>query len=179
MDGLQTAEESSSETSDDDGEEAPSTSGMSPQALDGGRDDMELAAGSSHHCPGASVPSAASRSPEPPPTPGTGSGHTVSAGRCARLEQSSAESRVDETMAVETEKSQEERGTEGEEPKEDEATGPGATRELKQLEMAGRDRAVEAAPGEGRESAPLASLEGSQSGSTVSSLGVHVQSQAA
>lgn len=166
MDGLQTAEESSSETSDDDGEEAPSTSGMSPQALDGGRDDMELAAGSSHHCPGASVPSAASQSPEPPPTPGTGSGHAVSAGRCARLGQSSAEGRVDETMAVETEKSQEERGTEGEEPKEDEAAGPGVTGELKQLEMAGRDRAAEAAPGEGRESAPLASLEGSQSGST-------------
>ena len=68
--------------------------------------------------------------------------------------QSSAKDRVDGMMAMDMEKSQEERGEEGEEPREEEGTGPGVTRELQQVEMPSGDRAAEAAPGDGGGSAP-------------------------
>ena len=41
-----------------------------------------------------------------------------------------------------------------EEPREEEGTGPGVTRELQQVEMPSGDRAAEAAPGDGGGSAP-------------------------
>ncbi|EFB29652.1 hypothetical protein PANDA_016438, partial [Ailuropoda melanoleuca] len=169
MEGLETAEESSSETSDDDREEAPSTSGTSSHAADSGLGGAESAAGSPHCCPGLGVASTASCSPEPLPAPGTASGCAVSADVCAESGQISAEGLVNRTMATEPEKSREEgRGAEGEEPAGEETAGAGRTPETEPEaeEVADGDRAAEAAPGEAGASEPAARLEGSQSGNT-------------
>ncbi|XP_064450532.1 splicing regulator SDE2 isoform X2 [Mirounga angustirostris] len=165
MEGLETAEESSSETSDDDWEEAPSTSGMSSHAADNGLDGVELAAGCPCHCPGAAVASAASQSLEPLLAPGPGSACAVSADVCAKSGQISAQCRVDRTVATETENGQEEEGgAEGEEPTEEEAAGMGPAQEPEA--EADEDRAAEATPGEAGGSAPTTRLEGSPSGNT-------------
>ncbi|XP_032249864.1 replication stress response regulator SDE2 [Phoca vitulina] len=165
MEGLETAEESSSETSDDDWEEAPSTSGMSSHAADNGLDGVEPAAGCPCHCPGAAVASAASQSLEPLLAPGPGSVCAVSADVCAESGQISAQCRVDRTVATETENGQEEEGgAEGEEPTEEEAAGMGPAQEP-EAEADG-DRAAEATPGEAGGSAPATRLEGSPSGNT-------------
>ncbi|XP_027967621.1 replication stress response regulator SDE2 [Eumetopias jubatus] len=162
MEGLETAEESSSETSDDDRAGAPSASGMSSHAADNGLDGVEPAAGCSRPCPGAAMARAASQSPEPVPAPGPGSVCAVSADVCdvcAESGQISAQGHVGRTVATE-----EERGPEGEEPTEEEATGTGPAQEPKA--EADADRAAEAAPGEAGGSAPAARLEGSPSGNT-------------
>lgn len=180
MEGLETAEESSSETSDDDQEEGPSTSGTSLHAADNGLDSAKPAARSPHRHPGTGTASMAFRSLEPLPAPGTGSGHAVSPALCAKSGQTSVEGCEDRTVATETEESREEEGgAEGKEPTEEGATESGLTQkpELEPKEAADGARATEATPGETGGSVPTAGLEGGPSGSTVSRLGVHVQSQ--
>ncbi|XP_025782038.1 replication stress response regulator SDE2 [Puma concolor] len=105
--GLETAEESSSETSDGDGEEAPGTSGVSFHTPRNG-DGAEAAAESAGSCPRAGVRAADSRPPEPPQAPGPGSGCAVSAD--AGPGRTSAWGREQGTVAVETEKSLEQGG---------------------------------------------------------------------
>ncbi|XP_032694646.1 replication stress response regulator SDE2 [Lontra canadensis] len=171
MEGLETAEESSSETSDDDWEEGPSTSGTSLHAADNGLDGAKPAARSPHRHPGTGMASVAFRSPEPLPAPGTGSGHSVSPAVCATSGQTSVEGCEDRTVATETEESwEEEGGAEGKESTEEEATEAGLTQEpepeLEPEEAADGARAAEATPGETGGSVPTAGLEGGPSGST-------------
>ena len=166
--GLETAEESSSETSDGDGEEAPGTSGVSfhtPRNSDG----AEAAAESAGGCPRAGVRAVDSRPPEPPQAPGPGSGCAGSAD--AGPGRTSAGGHERGTVAVETEKSLEQGGAGGEEPAEEGAAGAGPTEESQAQAREATDTAAEVAPGECGGSAPVTKPEDGRSGNSVSDLG--------
>uniref|UniRef100_A0A8C8WSW7 SDE2 telomere maintenance homolog n=1 Tax=Panthera leo TaxID=9689 RepID=A0A8C8WSW7_PANLE len=158
--GLETAEESSSETSDGDGEEAPGTSGVSFHTPRNG-DGAEAAAESAGSCPRAGVQAADSR---PPQAPGPGSGCAVSAD--AGPGRTSAGGREQGTVAVETEKSLEQGGAGGEEPAEEGAAGAGPTEETQAQTQEATDPAAEVAPGECGGSAPVTKPEDGRSGNT-------------
>ncbi|XP_042781249.1 replication stress response regulator SDE2 isoform X2 [Panthera leo] len=158
--GLETAEESSSETSDGDGEEAPGTSGVSFHTPRNG-DGAEAAAESAGSCPRAGVQAADSR---PPQAPGPGSGCAVSAD--AGPGRTSAGGREQGTVAVETEKSLEQGGAGGEEPAEEGAAGAGPTEETQAQTPEATDPAAEVAPGECGGSAPVTKPEDGRSGNT-------------
>lgn len=164
--GLETAEESSSETSDGDGEEAPSTSGVNFHTPRNGNG-AEAAAESAGSCPRAGVRAADSRPPEPPQTPGPGSGCGVSAD--AGPGRTSPGGRKQGTVAVETEKSLEQGGAGGEEPAEEGAARAGPTEETQAQEAT--DAAAEVVPGECGGSAPETKPEDGQSGNSVSDWG--------
>ncbi|XP_030158106.1 replication stress response regulator SDE2 isoform X2 [Lynx canadensis] len=159
--GLETAEESSSETSDGDGEEAPGTSGVNFHTPRNG-DGAEAAAESAGSCPRAGVRAADSRPPEPPQAPGPGSGCAVSAD--AGPGRTSAGGREQGTVPVETEKSLEQGGAGGEEPAEEGAAGAGPTEESQAREAT--DTAAEVAPGECGGSAPVTKPEDGRSGNS-------------
>ncbi|KAF0873870.1 SDE2 protein, partial [Crocuta crocuta] len=169
MEGLETAESSSSETSDDDGEAAPSTSGTSSRAPTSSGGGAEPAADSAGSSPRTGVQGADSRPPEPPQAPGTRSGCASSAD--PEPGRTSTGGCVQATIAVETEKSQEERGAGGEEPAEEGATGAGLTEETEAQDVTDGDTAAQAAPGEGGGSVPVTKPEDGPSGNTVSNSG--------
>ncbi|XP_029790761.1 replication stress response regulator SDE2 [Suricata suricatta] len=157
MEGLETADESSSETSDDDEQDAPSSSGTRFHArihCGGGAEPAADSAGSSLR---TGVQDADSRSPEPPQAPGTGPGHTIFAD--PEPGQTSAGARVQATVAVETEKSQEEREPGGEEATEEGAARAGLTEETEAQEVADGDTAAKAAAREGAGSVPVTKPE--------------------
>lgn len=166
MEGLEIVEESSSESSDDDSEEAPSTSGMSFHVPKNDSDGIDVAAefpSSSQRAPGLSTDWSSSEKPQ---TPVTGSGNGISEDSCIELGATSPHAYVERKTATETEKAQERKEAESEEPTEGEAAGAGLNKEEETKKMTDGDRAVKVAPGEGRESIPVATLEGSQPGST-------------
>ena len=166
--GLETAEESSSETSDGDGEEAPGTSGVSFHTPRNG-DGAEAAAESAGSCPRVGVRAVDSRPPEPPQAPGPGCGCVGSAD--AGPGRTSAGGREQGTVAVETEKSLEQGGAGGEEPAEEGAAGAGPTEESQAQAREATDTAAEVAPGECGGSAPVTKPEDGRSGNLVSDLG--------
>ncbi|XP_002717526.3 splicing regulator SDE2 [Oryctolagus cuniculus] len=157
MEGLETAEGSSSESSDADSEEGPSTSGMSSCAPKDSSDGVEVAAAFPSDSQRARVLSA----PEELQVPVPDSGKAVSEDLRAELGEKSVQEHVEREMAVETE---EEKGrkAENQEPTEGEAAGT--------KEMTEGDGAAKVASGEDTDSvsiANIAKLEESQSANTV------------
>lgn len=166
MEGLETVEGSSSESSDSDSEEAPSTSGMSFHVPKHDSDGVEMAAefpSSSQRAPGLRTDCS---SPEKLQTPVTGSGNGISEDSCAELGEIPTQAYVERKMATEREKTQEEKEAERKEPTERKAAGTGLHEEKETKEMTDGEKAANVVPGEDRENIPDAKLEGSQSGNT-------------
>ncbi|XP_058921750.1 splicing regulator SDE2 isoform X1 [Kogia breviceps] len=166
MEGLETAEGSGSESSDDDSAEAPSTSGMSFHVPKNGSDGVEMAAEFPSSSQQARVLSADSRSREKLQTPVTDSGNGISEDLYAELGEASTQEYMERKMAIETEKTQEKNEAESKELLEKEAAGVGLNKEQETKEMTDGERAAKGAPGEDRENILVAKLEDSQSGNT-------------
>ncbi|MBW04858.1 Protein SDE2, partial [Eschrichtius robustus] len=166
MEGLETAEGSGSESSDNDSAEAPSTSGMSFHVPQNGSDGVEMAAEFPSSSQQARVLSADSGSREKLQTPVTDSGNDISEDLSAELGEASTQEYMERKMAIETEKTQEKNEAESKEPLEKEAAGVGLNKEQETKEMTDGERAAKGAPGEDRENIPVAKLEESQSGNT-------------
>ncbi|KAG5202212.1 hypothetical protein R6Z07M_011437 [Ovis aries] len=164
MEGLGTAEGSSSENSDDDSEEAPSTSGTSFHVSQNGCDGVDRAAEIPSSSQQARVLSTDCRSPEEPQSPLTDSGNSISEDLCAELGETPAQEYMGRKRAVETENTQEKKEAEGKEPLEKEAAGVGQNTEQETKEMADGERAAKGAPGEDRQNIAVAKLEARQSG---------------
>ncbi|XP_057584906.1 splicing regulator SDE2 [Hippopotamus amphibius kiboko] len=166
MEGLEAAEGSSSESSDDDSAEAPSTSGMSFRVPQNGSDGVEMAAEFPNSSQWARVLNTDSRSQEKLQTPVTDFGNGISEDLCAELGEASTQEYMERKMAVETEKTQEKEESQSKEPLEKEAAGIGLNKEQETKEMANGEGAAHGAPGEERENIPVARLEEGQSGNT-------------
>nr|XP_017524724.2 replication stress response regulator SDE2 isoform X1 [Manis javanica] len=171
LEGLETAEGSSTESSDDDSDEAPSTSGMRFHGPKTGSDSVEMAFKLPSSSQKAVVWSTDSRSLEELRTPEADPGNSISEDLCAELGETSARDIVERKMALETQKTQEEEEAERKEPIEKEVAGTGLNKEQETKEMTNGERAAKVAPGEGGENTPVAKLEESQSGNTVSNFG--------
>lgn len=171
MEGLETVEGSGSESSDDDSEEAPSTSGMSFPVPKNGSDGVEVAVEFPSGSQRARVLSTDCRSPEKLQSPVADSGNGISEALCAQLGETSTEECVERKVAAETEKTQDKKEAESSGPVEKEAAGAGLNKEKETKEMTDGERVAKAAPGEDRENIPVAKLEESQSGRTVSNFG--------
>lgn len=165
MEGLETAEGSSSESSDDD-REVPSTSGMSFSTPKNGRDNVEMT---------AEFPSSSQREEELSTVPGlseqvqspaTGPGKCTSEDSCAGVEETSAEEHSGRKTARETETKEREKA-ECQEPTERGAAGAGLSKDKETKEITDGEMAAKVAPGEDRENVSIAKLEESQSGNTV------------
>uniref|UniRef100_A0A8D1NQS2 Replication stress response regulator SDE2 n=1 Tax=Sus scrofa TaxID=9823 RepID=A0A8D1NQS2_PIG len=168
MDGLETAEGSSSESSDEDSEEAPGSSGVSFPVPPHGSDGVAMAAKLPSSSQQARVlVSTDPRSSEKLPTPVTDSGEGISEDLCAELgEASTEEEHVERKTAAEIENTQEQKETETEEPREKEAAGVGVNKEQETQGMAdGEGAAVGASGGDGGD-VPVARREESQAEST-------------
>lgn len=170
MEGLETVEGSGSESSDDDSEEAPGTSGMSFHAPKHGSDGVEVAAEVPRSCRRARGLSADCSSRGKLQTPVTGSRNGSSEDLCAEPGERSPQASVERKRATETktEKTQETKEAGSQDLMEKEAAGAGLKKEEETKEMTDGEGAARGAPGEDRENAPVAKLEGSQSGNTVS-----------
>lgn len=156
MEGLETAEGSSSESSDDDSEEGPSTSGVSSCAPKESSDGVEVAAAFPSDSQRARVLS----TPEELRVPVPDSGQAVSEDLRAELGEQSVQEHVEREMAVESEEEK------GRKAANQEPTGEAAGTK----EMTEGDRAAKAASGEDTDSvsiANIAKLEESQSANTV------------
>uniref|UniRef100_A0A4X1TA61 Replication stress response regulator SDE2 n=2 Tax=Sus scrofa TaxID=9823 RepID=A0A4X1TA61_PIG len=153
MDGLETAEGSSSESSDEDSEEAPGSSGVSFPVPPHGSDGVAMAAKLPSSSQQARVlVSTDPRSSEKLPTP--------------LGEASTEEEHVERKTAAEIENTQEQKETETEEPREKEAAGVGVNKEQETQGMAdGEGAAVGASGGDGGD-VPVARREESQAEST-------------
>uniref|UniRef100_A0A8C3W8Z2 Replication stress response regulator SDE2 n=1 Tax=Catagonus wagneri TaxID=51154 RepID=A0A8C3W8Z2_9CETA len=163
MDGLETAEGSSSESSEEDSEEAPGTSGVSFHVPPHGSDGVEMAAKLPSSSQQARVLSTDPRSAEKLPTPVTDSGKGISEDLCVELGEASAEEEhMERKMAAETENTQEPREPETEEPLEKEAAGTGLNKEQETQGMADGEGAARGDEG----SVPVARPVESQAGST-------------
>uniref|UniRef100_A0A8D1CAV5 Replication stress response regulator SDE2 n=1 Tax=Sus scrofa TaxID=9823 RepID=A0A8D1CAV5_PIG len=168
MDGLETAEGSSSESSDEDSEEAPGSSGVSFPVPPHGSDGVAMAAKLPSSSQQARVlVSTDPRSSEKLPTPVTDSREGISEDLCAELgEASTEEEHVERKTAAEIENTQEQKETETEEPREKEAAGVGVNKEQETQGMAdGEGAAVGASGGDGGD-VPVARREESQAEST-------------
>lgn len=168
MEGLGTAEGSSSENSDDDNEEAPSTSGMSVHVSQNGCDGVNMAAGIPSSSQQARVLSTDCRSPEKLQSPLTDSGISISEDLRAELGETPSQEYKERKRSVETENTREKKEAEGKEPLEKEAAGVGQNTEQETKEMTDGERAAKGAPGEDRQNIAIAKLEASQSGNMVS-----------
>nr|KAF6400022.1 SDE2 telomere maintenance-like protein [Molossus molossus] len=166
MEGLETVEGSGSESSDDDSEEAPSTSGMSFPVPKNGSDGVEVAVEFPSSSQRARVLSTDCSSPGKLQSPVADSGNGISEDLCAQLAETAAEECVERKVAAETEKTQHKEEAESRGPIEKEAAGAGLNKEEETKEMTDGERVAKAAPGEDRENVPGAKLEESQSGST-------------
>ncbi|XP_045393101.1 replication stress response regulator SDE2 [Lemur catta] len=167
MEGLGTAEGSSSESSDDDGEEAPSTSEMSFHAPRSGSYGVNVAGEFPSSSQRAGAVSMEFGSPEKLPIPVTDSGKDISEDSCAGLGETSAKEHMENKVVLETAETQERNKAESEEPTEKEAVGAGLNRDKGTKAMTDGERAAEVAPGEHRGKVPIAELEESQPGCTV------------
>lgn len=168
MEGLETVEGSSSESSDNDSEEAPSTSGMSSHVPKHDSDDVEMAAefpSSSQRAPGLRT-DCSSQTAEKLQTPVTGSGNGISEDSRAELGEIPTQAYVERKMATEREKTQEEKEAERKEPTEREAAGTGLREEKETKEMTDGEKAANVVPGEDGEDIPDAKVEGGQSAHT-------------
>ncbi|KAF5919286.1 splicing regulator SDE2 [Diceros bicornis minor] len=162
MEGLETAEGSSSESSDDDSA-APGTSGMSCPAPTNGSDGVEMAGGFPSSSQRARVLTTDSRSPGKPETRGTDSGNGISEDLCAELGETSTEECVERKMADEREKTREGKEAESREPIGKEAAGAGLSEERETKGRTDRESAAKPSPGGDRENSPVAELEESRS----------------
>ncbi|KAG8511807.1 Replication stress response regulator SDE2 [Galemys pyrenaicus] len=165
MQGLETAEGSSSESSDEDSEEAPGTSGMSFHVPKHGSDGVEMAAEFPSGPQRTRVLSIDSTSPEKLQALVSDSGNGVVEDMCTQQREPSAQESMEMKMAKETEKTQERKGTEYKEPMEKEA-GAALSKETETKEMTDGERATKSAPGTERETMPTPKLEENQSGNT-------------
>ncbi|XP_077024692.1 splicing regulator SDE2 isoform X2 [Tamandua tetradactyla] len=167
MEALANAEGSCSENSDDDSEEAPSTSGMSFQFPKNGSDgvgmEVEFPSGSQR----ATLLSTDSGLPEKLQTPVIDSRIDMSEDLCAKLDETSTEEQTERKMPVETEVNQEKKETESKESIENEAIWARLNGEEETKEMTNGERVNKVASGEYRESIPMAKLEESQSNSDI------------
>uniref|UniRef100_A0A8C5UQW2 Replication stress response regulator SDE2 n=1 Tax=Microcebus murinus TaxID=30608 RepID=A0A8C5UQW2_MICMU len=168
MEGLGTAEESSSESSEDDGEEAPSTSEMSFHTSKIGSDGIKKSGEFPSSSQRVGVVSTEFRSPEKLQMPVTDSGKDISEDLCAGLGETSTNEHTENKMIVlETEETWERKKAESQEPIEKEAGEAGLNRDKETKEMTDGKRAANVVPGEEKEKVPIAKLEGSQPGNTV------------
>ncbi|XP_037366246.1 splicing regulator SDE2 [Talpa occidentalis] len=165
MQGLETAEGSSSESSDDDSEEAPSTSGMSFHVPKHGSDGVETAAEFPSGSQRTRVLSIDSRSPEKLQTTVSDSGNGVVEDLCMEPRETSAQEYMEMKMTKGTEETQERKGTESKGPVEKEA-GAALNNEKETKEMTDGERAAKLVSGADRETIPSAKLEESRSGNT-------------
>ncbi|XP_031992767.1 splicing regulator SDE2 isoform X1 [Hylobates moloch] len=163
MEGLETAEGSSSESSDDDSEEAPSTSGMGFHAPKIGSNGVEMAAKFPSGSKRARVVNTDPGSPEQLQIPVTDSGRHISEDSCAELGES--KEHMESRMDTETEKTQEKKA-ESKEPIEEEPTGAGLNKDKETKERTDWERVAEVAPEE-RENVAIAKLQDSQPGNAV------------
>ncbi|XP_023586698.1 splicing regulator SDE2 [Trichechus manatus latirostris] len=163
MDGLASAEGSSSESSDDDSDPAPSTSGTCCQSPRNGSDGVEMAAEFPIGCHRPEVLSADSGSPEKLQKNSViDSGKDTSKDSRAKLEETWTEEQTERKMPIETEEAQENKEAESKAAR----AGPNGEEETK--EMTDGERAAKVARGQDRENIPVAKLEESESGDTVS-----------
>nr|XP_003410979.1 replication stress response regulator SDE2 [Loxodonta africana] len=167
MDGLPSAEGSSSESSDDDSDQAPSTSGACCQSPKNGSDGVEMAAEYPSGCHRPQVLSADSGSPEELQKDLViGSGKDTREDWHAKLEETWAEEQTVRKMAIETQETQDDKEAESKEAREKEAAGAGLNGEDETKEMTDGERAAKVAPEQNGENTPAAKLEESQSGNT-------------
>ncbi|XP_008065303.1 protein SDE2 homolog [Carlito syrichta] len=167
MEGLETAEGSSSESSDSDGEEAPGTSGMSFHAPKYGNDGVKMASEFPSNSQRLRVVSMDFRSPEKLQIPVTNSGKSISEDSCAELGETSTQEHIESKMVVQTEETQERKKAESKEPIEREVSEAELIKDLETREMTDGEGTAKVSSGEGRENGSIAKLEESQSGSTV------------
>uniref|UniRef100_A0A8I5YKU0 Replication stress response regulator SDE2 n=1 Tax=Pongo abelii TaxID=9601 RepID=A0A8I5YKU0_PONAB len=163
MEGLETAEGSSSESSDDDSEEAPSTSGMGFHAPKIGGSGVEMAAKFPSGSQRARVVNTDPGSPEQLQIPVTDSGRHISEDSCAELGES--KEHMESRMVTETEETQEKKA-ESREPIEEEPTGAGLNKDKETEERTDGERVAEVACEE-RENVAVAKLQESQPGNAV------------
>ncbi|XP_033052094.1 replication stress response regulator SDE2 isoform X2 [Trachypithecus francoisi] len=163
MEGLETAEGSSSESSDDDSEEAPSTSGLGFHAPKIGSDGVEMAAKFPSSSQRARVVNTDRGSLEQLHIPVTDSGRHISEDLCAGLGES--KEHMESGMVTETEETQEKKA-ESKEPIEEEPTGAGLNKDKETKERTDGERVAEVAPEE-RENVAFVKLQESQLGDTV------------
>lgn len=160
VEGLETAEGSGSDSSDDGGDEASGTSGTSSPAPSKDSAGVESAGECPRSPRRAGVPSPDCHSPEALPSPGAGSGDSLSDSPCAQRGDTAAET---ETAQEEEEKEEAQRRA----PAEAAAAGPGPKRET-ETEVTDGARAARAAPAEDGEGVPSTKPGDSQAGSSVS-----------
>ncbi|XP_007935165.1 replication stress response regulator SDE2 [Orycteropus afer afer] len=167
MDGLENAEGSSSESSDDGSDEAPSTSRMCFQAQKNGSDGVEMAAEFPSGSQKPRIMSIDSGSPEKlQKNPLIG--EDTAEASCAKLKlgEMSVEEQVERKMAGDIKGTQEDKEAESKEPRERKAVGMRLNGEEKTKEMTDGEGAAKVTPGQDKENSPGAKLEESQSGNT-------------
>ncbi|XP_036309342.1 replication stress response regulator SDE2 isoform X2 [Pipistrellus kuhlii] len=162
VEGLETAEGSGSDSSDDDSDEAPGTSVTSSPAPNRDSAGAESAGECPRSPPRAGVLGADCHSPEALPSPEAGSGD-----RRAQRGDTAARERGEGKGAAETETAQEEEEEEAQRraPAEAAAAGPGPKRET-ETEVTDGARAARAAPAEDGEGIPSTKPGDSQAGSS-------------
>lgn len=166
VEGLETAEGSGSDSSssDDDSDEAPGTSGTSSPAPNKDSAGVE-SVGECSRSPG--VLSTDCHSPEALPSPGAGSGDSLSDNPSAQRGDTAARERGERNGTADTETTQEKEEAQGRGPAEAAAAGPGPKRET-ETEVTDGAPAARAAPAEDGEGIPSTRPGDSQAGSSVS-----------
>ncbi|XP_003462446.2 splicing regulator SDE2-like [Cavia porcellus] len=164
MEGLETAKESSSESSDDDSEEAPGTSGMSFSTPKCSRDHIEVAAEYPNRAQRARELTPDSESSEKQQDPVTDLRKCISEDTCAELGQTSVEEHRQEEMVRGTEATWEKKKAEHQEPAEEVAAGTVLNKDKETKEMIDGEGTATVAPGEDRGSIPVAKVEDTASG---------------
>lgn len=156
VEGLETAEGSGSDSSDDDSDEAPGTSGTSSPAANRDSAGVESAGEWPRSPRRAGVLSPDCHSPEALPSPGAGSGDSLSDKPCAQRGDTAAET---ETAQEEEEEARRRA------PAEAAAAGPGPKRET-ETEVTDGAHAARAAPAEDGEGVPSTKPGDSRAGSS-------------
>ncbi|XP_012661335.1 replication stress response regulator SDE2 [Otolemur garnettii] len=167
VEGLETAVGSSSESSDDDREETPSTSERSIHGLKNVSDSAEMAAKFPSSSQRVEVVNSAFGSPEKLQIPEIASTKDSLEDSFAELGETSTKEHVDSKMVLETEEIRERKKAEGKEPIEEGAVGAGLKKDKETKERTDGETAGKVAPGEDREKAPVAKLEENQPGNTI------------
>ncbi|XP_035136563.1 splicing regulator SDE2 isoform X2 [Callithrix jacchus] len=162
MEGLETVEGSSSESSDDDSEEALSTSRISFHAPKHGSDGVKMTAKFPSSSQRARVVNTDPDSPEQLQIAVTDSGRHISKDSCAELGES--KEHMESRMVTETEETQENKA-ESKESIEEESTGAGLNKEKETKEGTDEERVAEVAL-EVKENIAVAKLQESQPGDT-------------
>ncbi|XP_004641234.1 replication stress response regulator SDE2 [Octodon degus] len=149
MEELETPGGSSSESSDDDGEEAPSTSGMNFSTPKSSRDHVEVAAECSNSAQQARELTIDSESSEKQQGPEDS---------CVELVETSEENRQEKMVRGKGEMLKRKKA-EYQEPIEKVAAGTGLNKDKERKEVIDGERTVQMAPGEDREYIPPAKVE--------------------